>query len=93
LQILRNIEASARKIAELREIVVQVAQAGHDASEAFNKLANFEKEHALNIATRHQIMRELTALDQVSRLRQHHPGKARRTARKVYSTHRSGRKK
>src|SRR5215472_14015219 len=91
--VLRNVDAGARKIAEQREIIVQLAQAGHDTLEAFNKLANFEKEHALNIATHHQIKRQLTALDQVSRLRQHRPGKARRKARKVYPTHRSSRKK
>ena len=91
--VLRNIEVSARKIAEQREIIVQLAQAGHDTSEAFNKLGNFEKEHALNIATHHQIKRELTALNRVSRLRQHRPGKARRKARKVSPAHRSSRKK
>ena len=91
--VLRNIEASARKIAEQREIIVQLAQAGHDTSEAFNKLGNLEKEHALNIVTHHQIKRDLTALNQVSRLRQHGSGKARRKARKVSPTHRSSRKK
>ena len=91
--VLRNVEAGARKIAEQREIVVQLAQAGHDTSEDFNKLANFEKEHALNIATHHQIIRDLTALDQVSRPRQHRPGKARRKVRKVHSTHSSTGKK
>jgi len=91
--VLRNIEATARKIAEQREIIVQLAQAGHETSEAFKKLGDFEKEHALNIATHHQIKRELTALNRVSRLRQHRPGKARRKARKVSPTHRSSRKK
>ena len=91
--VLRNIEAGARKIAEQREIIVQLAQAGHDTSEAFNKLGNLEKEHALNIVTHHQIKRDLTALNQVSRLRQHGSGKARRKARKVSPTHRSSRKK
>ena len=91
--VLRNIEVSARKIAEQREIIVQLAQAGHDTSEAFNKLGNLEKEHALNIVTHHQIKRDLTALNQVSRLRQHGSGKARRKARKVSPTHRSSRKK
>ena len=80
--VLRNVEASARKIAEQREIVVQLAQTGRDTSEDFNKLANFEKEHALNIATHHQIIKELTALGQVSRPRKHHSGKAGRRARK-----------
>jgi hypothetical protein len=91
--VLRNIETSARKIAEQREIVVQLAQAGHDTSKDFNELANFEKEHALNIATHRQITKELTELGQVSPARKHRPGKAGRKARKIYSTHRSSRKK
>ena len=91
--VLRNVEAGARKIAEQREIVVQLAQAGHDTSEDFNKLANFEKEHALNIATHHQIIKELTALGQVSRPHKHRSGKTGRKARKVYRAHRSNRKK
>ena len=91
--VLRNIEAGARKIAEQRDIIVQLAQAGHETSEAFNKLGNFEKEHALNIATHHQIIRDLTALDQVSRPRQHRPGKPRQRAQQVSSKHRGNRKK
>jgi hypothetical protein len=91
--VLRNVEASVRKIAEQREIVVQLAQAGHDTSEDFNKLANFEKEHALNIATHHKIIKELTALGQVSGPRKHRSGKAGRRARKVYRAHRNNRKK
>ena len=91
--VLRDIAAGAGRIAKQQEIIAKLDEGGHYSSEAVRKLADFEKEHALNIATHHQIKRELTALDQVSRLRQHRPRKARRNARKVSSTHRSSRKK
>jgi hypothetical protein len=69
--VLRNIEAGARKIAEQREIIVQLAQAGHDTSEDFNKLANLEREHAANVAIHRRLMRELTTW--ASRCRRHLP--------------------
>ena len=91
--VLRNIEAGARKIAEQREIIVQLAQVGHDTSEDFNKLANLEREHAANVAIHRRLIRELTTFGQVSRPRQRRSGKTRRRARKVSSKHRSSRKK
>ena len=91
--VLRDIAAGAGTIAKQREIIAKLDEGGHYSSEAVRKLADFEKEHALNIATHHQIIRDLTALDQVSRPRQHRPGKARRKVRKVHSTHSSTGKK
>ena len=91
--VLRDIAAGVGRIAKQREIIAKLDEGGHYSSEAVRKLADFQKEHALNIATHHQIKRELTALNRVSRLRQHRPGKARRKARKVSPTHRSSRKK
>ena len=91
--VLRDIAAGAGTIAKQREIIAKLDEGGHYSSEAVRKLADFEKEHALNIATHHQIKRELTALNQVSRLRQHRAGKARRKARKVSPAHRSSRNK
>jgi hypothetical protein len=80
--VLRDIAAGAGRIAKQQEIIAKLDKSGHYSSEAVRKLANLEKEHALNIATHHQIMRELTALGQVSRPRQHHARKARIRARK-----------
>jgi hypothetical protein len=91
--VLRDIAAGAGRIAKQQEIIAKLDEGGHYSSEAVRKLADFEKEHALNIATHHQIIRDLTALDQVSRPRQHRPGKARRKVRKVHSTHSSTGKK
>jgi hypothetical protein len=91
--VLRDIAAGAGRIAKQQEIIAKLDESGHYSSEAVWKLANFEKEHALNIATHYQIIRDLTALDRVSRPRQHNPGKARRKVRKVHSTHSSTGKK
>ena len=91
--VLRDIASGAGRIAKQQEIIAKLDEGGHYSSEAVRKLADFEKEHALNIATHHQIIRDLTALDQVSRPRQHRPGKARRKVRKVHSTHSSTGKK
>ena len=91
--VLRDIAAGAGRIAKQQEIIAKLDKSGHYSPEAIRKLANLEKEHALNIATHHQIKRELTALNQVSRLRQHRAGKARRKARKVSPAHRSSRNK
>ena len=65
--VLRDIEAGARKIAKQREIIAKLDARGYDTTEAIRKLANFEREHALTVASHRQIMRELTALGQVSR--------------------------
>ena len=91
--ILRDIAAGVGRIAKQHGVIAKLDEGGHYSSEAVRKLADFEKEHALNIATHHQIIRDLTALDQVSRPRQHRPGKARRKVRKVHSTHSSTGKK
>ena len=60
--VLRDIEAGARKIAKQREIIAKLDARGYDTTEAIRKLANFEREHALTVASHRQIMRELTAL-------------------------------
>jgi len=91
--VLQDIAASAGRIAKQQEIIAKLDESGHYSSEAINRLATFAKEHALNIATHHQIMRNLTALDQVSRPRQHRPGKPRQRAQGVSSKHRGNRKK
>src|SRR5215469_2482526 len=85
--VLQDMEASARKIAKQQEIIAKLDESGHYSSEAVRRLANFAKEHALNIATRHRIMRELTALGQVSRPRKHGSGSAYPRARTVSSIH------
>ena len=59
--VLREIEVDARKIAKQREIIAKLDETGHDISEALGELANFEGEHAINIARYRRIMRELTA--------------------------------
>ena len=91
--VLRDIAASAGRIAKQQEIIAKLDESGHYSSEAVRKLADFEKEHALNIATHHQIIRDLTALDQVSRPRQHRPGKPRQRAQEVSSKRRGNRQK
>ena len=60
--VLRDIEAGARKIAKQREIIAKLDARGYDTTEAIRKLANFEREHALTVASHRQIMRELMAL-------------------------------
>jgi hypothetical protein len=83
--VLRDIEAGARKIAKQREIIAKLDARGYDKTEAIRKLANFEREHALTVASHRQIMRELTALGQVSR--QHRIRRVRPRARKHYPPH------
>ena len=80
--VLRDIEAGARKIAKQREIIAKLDARGYDTTEAIRKLANFEREHALTVASHRQIMRELTALGQVSR--QDRIRRVRPRARKHY---------
>jgi hypothetical protein len=46
--VLRDIEVDVRKIAKQREIIAKLDADGHDISEALGKLANFEREHAIN---------------------------------------------
>ena len=91
--VLRDIAASAGRIAKQQEIIAKLDESGHYSSEAISRLATFVKEHALNIATHHQIMRSLAALDQVSRPREHRTGKPRQRARGVSSKHRGNRGK
>jgi hypothetical protein len=91
--VLREIAAGAGRIAKQQEIIAKFDESGHYSSEAVRKLANFAKEHALNIATRHQIMRELTELGQISPPGKHRSGKTGRRTRKVSSKHRSNTKK
>ena len=91
--VLRDIAASAGRIAKQQEIIAKLDVSGHYSSEAVGRLATFAKEHALNIATHHQIMRDLTVLDRASHPRQHRPGKPRQKARKASSKHRSNEKK
>jgi hypothetical protein len=83
--VLRDIEAGARKIAKQREIIAKLDARGYDTTEAIRKLANFEREHALTVASHRQIMRELTALGQVSR--QDRIRRVRPRARKHYPPH------
>jgi hypothetical protein len=86
---LRNIEAGVQRIAKQHEVIAKLDAGGHDASAALTNLATFEREHELNIANHRQIMRELTALGQVSRLRQHRARRVRLRARKQYATRHS----
>jgi hypothetical protein len=73
--VLRDIAAAARGIAKQYEVIEKLDEGGHDTSEALGELANLERVHELNIATHGKIMKELTALDRVSRL---HKLRARR---------------
>src|SRR5215469_2311428 len=79
--VLRDIGASAGRIAKQREVIAKLEESGYYSSEAVSRLATFAKEHAMNIATHHQILRDLTALDRVSHRRQHppeNPGRGRK---------------
>ena len=49
--VLRDIAASAGRIAKQQEIIAKLDKSGHYSSEAVSKLATFAKEHALNVAT------------------------------------------
>ena len=91
--VLRNIGAGIQRIVEQHDIIAKLGAGGHDTSEALGELANLERVHELNIATHGKIMRELTALGRVSRLRQHRARRIRPRARKVYRTHHSSRNK
>ena len=80
--VLQNIEAGVQRIVMQQEVIAKLGAGDHDTSAALIILATFENEHELNIANHRQIMRELTALGQVSR--QHLIRGVRPRARKHY---------
>jgi hypothetical protein len=83
--VLWNIGAGVQRIVEQHEIIAKLGAGGHDTSEALGELANFERVHELNITTHGKIMRELTALGRVSRLRQYRARRIRLRARKHHA--------
>jgi hypothetical protein len=83
--VLRNIGAGIQRIVEQHDIIAKLGAGGH-TSEALGELANLERVHELNIATHGKIMRELTALGRVSRLRQYRARRIRQMARKHHAT-------
>ena len=85
--VLRDIAASAGRIAKQQEIIAKLDAGGRDTTEAVRKLANFERVHALRIASHRRIIRELRSADQVSPLSLRRPGRVHLRARKVYSPH------
>ena len=87
--VLRDIGAGVQKIAKQQEIIEKLGARGHDTSEARRELANFERVLELNIASHGKIMRELTALGRVSRLRQYRARRIRLRVRKHHATQHS----
>ena len=75
--VLRNIEAVVQLIVIQHEVIAKLDAGGHNASAAVRELAKLERVHELNIATHRNIMKELTALVEVSRLRQHRTRRVR----------------
>jgi len=75
--VLRNIEAVVQLIVMQHEVIAKLDTGGHDTSEAVRELVKFERVHELNIATHRNIMKELTALAEVSRMRQHRTRRVR----------------
>jgi hypothetical protein len=78
--VLRNIEAVVQLIVMQHEVIAKLDAGGHDTSEAARELAKFERVHELNIATHRNIMKELTGLAEVSRMRQHRTRRVRLVA-------------
>jgi hypothetical protein len=54
--VLRDIGASAGRIAKQQEVIAKLEKSGYYSSEAVSRLATLAKEHAMNIATHHQIL-------------------------------------
>jgi len=85
--VLRDLGAGVQRISKQQEIIAKLDAGGRDTTEAVRKLANFERVHALRIASHRQIIRELRSADQVSPLSLRRPGRVHLRARKVYSPH------